>query len=253
MADAREYAELEYDLLGQYGKFVLLYCGLLAALHKHGHPSADRPSSRAEFAARLGDLAPRFFGKGNKGNKPKQIRATNRGTQRRLARFLIETHDRFAAENDVPPPLQKLRERLAADRSLAEQLGRITIELGSNQPPVQFRLEDEGNGHSGIIAPLMRIAQESKGANTFHPDMPGIPLSHELALGIEYSGFVEAEGEPAWKKTGIFSVIREARGPYTNESGDINLIVRDVLWMRRCVTPATQLPLTRKRRIHCRI
>lgn len=65
-----------------------------------------------------------------------------------------------------------------------------------------------------------------------HPDFPGLPLICSLTIACEFHGLASKRAGPR-KRSGLFAVVREARG-WTVEHGrddDINLIVRDLLWV----------------------
>jgi hypothetical protein len=235
MADASTDAQFEYQLLGHYGKLAVLYAGLLSTLHKiQTKPPANRPfEGRDGFVDALGSLHNHFFGV-QRGQRPMQIRGPNKMTQRRLAAFLIDTHDRFVDSigGSVPNELRSFRDKLRADESLAAQLNDLKLELTGHRP---IHFPDTTAKHSNVVAPFLRFAAACLGQQAEHPSLPGIPAADEFALASEHSGLIETPGDSAWKKTGLFSIVREARGPYTSEKPDVNVIVRDLLWIRRRV------------------
>jgi hypothetical protein len=235
MTPPRPHAKFEYELLTNHGAVVVLYLGLLSVLHKQrfGRGLFD---GRAGFMEAADGLA-EYFSKTH--GRPTQIRKSNPKTLRRLAKFLVVMHDRFAAAvgGEIPEPLRAFREKLSPDKGLTEQLKGMKIEFSGRHSPIDFPLPDADHPDGNIIAALLRLATAASDKNPAHPDLPGILASDQFALATECLGLVEAHDDAAWKKTGLFCVIREARGPYTSEEKDINIIVRDVLWMRRSTGP----------------
>lgn len=230
MTGERTEAEWEYELVSEYGKFVVLYVGLLSVLYKslHGGRQSEAEAEplvtdRTRFLAAINGLLEHFV---RHGRRPVQIRISGVATQKLLAKFLIETHDQFAAVlgEKMPKPLQELRGLLSAEKSLAAQLAGQKI----------GRMEFPRGGDADLVSPFLRLARQCLGQEAEHPVLHGMLAADELALAAECLGILEADGEPAWKKTGLFCVVREARGPYTSEPRDINVVVRDLLWLRRC-------------------
>jgi hypothetical protein len=242
MTVERTHAKWEYDLLGDYGKLVVLYVGLLSVVYKRSH---GKEQGNVEAAPALITDRTKFLGATNglkdyfvnaNGQRPHQIRVNNTGTQRRLARFLVETHDRFAAAlgENMPEPLRRFRALLSPDASLAKQLAGMKVTSAALETIAEFPRGDADHRDVEIITPFLRLAKACIGDQEEHPVLHGIAACDEFALAAECLGVVEADGEVAWKKTGLFCVVREARGPYTNEVQDINIIVRDLLWLRHC-------------------
>lgn len=231
MTGGRTEAEWEYELVSEYGKFVVLYVGLLSVLYKRlhggrqGEPEPEHPlvTDRTQFLAAINGLSEHFV---RHGLKPHQIRVTSDATQKLLSKFLVETHDQFAAVlgEKMPEPLQRLRTSLSVEESLSKQLAGLKI----------GRIEFPRGKDADLVRPFLRLAKLCLGERENHPVLHGINAADVSTLAAECLGIVEADGEAAWKKTGLFCVVREARGPYTSEVRDINIIVRDLLWLRRC-------------------
>ena len=65
----------------------------------------------------------------------------------------------------------------------------------------------------------------------FYPSLPGVRI-YQPALQMGLTSALAYLKDSQSDHTGFFSIVREARGSVTNRDHDMNLLVRDLLWIR---------------------
>ena len=88
------------------------------------------------------------------------------------------------------------------------------------------------NNFSTIVGAMEEWARAMKNGRAFTlPDIPGIRPSDGSAWLKRHASTEEIMQNDS-NLSGIIQIVREARGPITNDKYDTNLIVRDILWVR---------------------
>jgi hypothetical protein len=126
-------------------------------------------------------------------------------------------------------PLRLAEESVKAEPQLRELAGKLSeFSKAKHILDVLKKTNPTRAGRDECV--LRYFAGAFEGPKLSHPDFPSLYIFDLIALKTEFHGrlLVGQNSDPNW---GLFAVIREARGWAAEDPKNVNLLVRDALWI----------------------
>jgi hypothetical protein len=136
----------------------------------------------------------------------------------------------------LPPsdPLRRLADKLAGY-------------AGVNHPTLQADLDrssPEGGDKAKAVERFLGIVFGPEADGVMNPDYRSVPLLHIPAIKVENHSYTPTDPNTSQidPNSGMFALIREARGWSVKEKVEINLLVRDLIWIAPPHKQSTRAP-----------
>lgn len=150
----------------------------------------------------------------------------SKGVTPKIAQLVSKVISRYLASDT---PLDAARKGDGKPSTLSVLIAKISAfadptHLGS----ILDKVNPEQTGRGACVERFLDLAFGETPEGLKHPEFPALSLFDPKALKIEHHGLFGTEDRANW---GLLAVIREARGWAAQKQKDVNLLVRDILWL----------------------
>lgn len=170
--------------------------------------------------------------------------------------FFRNFHDKIAPDQHISRRLKRLQAEFSiqgkpSSSPLAQTAAKgETISISFRQLNFEKSNQKISDANRNIILnrfddftkAFARWCDTKHGTETALDGLPGLSVKDGLAWYHRSVGLDRSKSADI-NYSGFFHIVREARGSVTNDPDDVNLLLRDMLWVRSVTDPLGEIPL----------